>query len=98
MIQSSCRLLIETKVKRNSVQPKQLSRHLTQLDDASETTCLLLLLTPDNSKPAAVDGLKDGRLVSASFAALDQAVDELLDDKSEVISEREVRWRRFSGQ
>ena len=74
MIQSSCRLLIETKVKRNSVQAKQLSRHLKRLDDASEATCLLLLLTPDNSKPAAVDALKDGRLVWASFAALDQAI------------------------
>jgi hypothetical protein len=37
-----------------------------------------------------VDQLADQRLIWASFAALDQAIDELLGDKTEVISEREA--------
>lgn len=90
IIQSSCRLLIETKIKRNSVNRKQLERHLERFNGAMEATRLLLVLTPDNSEPRVFDSLKDDRLVWASFAALDQAIDEMLDDKTEVVSEREA--------
>jgi len=90
IIQSSCRLLVETKIKRNSIQPKQLERHLERLDGATEATRLLLVLTPDDAKPRAFDSFQDERLVWASFAALDQAIDELLSDKTEVVSEREA--------
>lgn len=90
IIQSSCRLLVETKIKRNTVRPKQLERHLKRLDGKNESTRLLLVLTPDDTRPRAFDSLPDDRLVWASFAALDQAIDEMLDDKTDVISEREA--------
>ena len=90
IIQSSCRLLVETKIKRNAVRAKQLERHLERLDVANEANRLLLVLTPDDARPSAFDALQDDRLVWASFAALDQAIDEMLDDKAEVISEREA--------
>ena len=90
LIASSCRLFVETKIRRNSVDAKQLRRHLKRLDKAAESTRVLLVLTPDNSRPKIIDRIKDSRLVWASFASLDQAVDELLDDKGEVISEREA--------
>ena len=90
IIQSSCRLLVETKIKRHMVRPKQLERHLKRLDGTTESTRLLLLLTPDDTRPSVFDFMQDERLVWASFAALDQAVDEMLDDKTEVISEREA--------
>jgi len=90
MIQSSCRLLIETKTKRHTVRLDQLRRHLKRLDLANEANCLLLVLTPDEGRPKAFDSLQDDRLVWASFAALDQAIDALLDDKAEVVSEREA--------
>jgi len=90
VIQSSCRLLIETKVKRNAVKPDQLKRHLERLDEAVETTRLLLVLSPDDTRPAVLDTLLDNRLIWSSFAALDQAIDEMLADKYEVISEREA--------
>lgn len=90
VIQSSCRLLVETKIKRNAVHADQLKRHLERLDEATETTRLLLVLTPDDARPAILDALQDDRLVWASFAALDQAIDEMLDDKYEVIAEREA--------
>lgn len=50
---------------------------------------MLLVLTPDESKPAAVAELKDRPIAWASFAALDQAIDELVKDDTEVVSERE---------
>ena len=91
-ILSSCRILIETKIKRNSVRAKQLQHHLARLNSSRETTRLLLVLTPDQSQPSAFENVKDkqNRLVWASFAALDQAIDELLADGNEVISEREA--------
>ena len=44
---SSCRLLIETKIKAGSVGEKQLRRHLERLDVAKEGNLTLLALTPD---------------------------------------------------
>lgn len=90
IIQASCCLLIETKTKRNVVRLDQLKRHLKRLDAATEATSLLLVLTPDDVRPSAFDALQDDRLVWASFAALDQAIDEMLSDDAEVVSEREA--------
>ena len=54
---------------------------LERFEGAAEATCLLLVLTPDNARPAALDSIGDDRLVWASFSALDQAIDEMLGDK-----------------
>ena len=90
IIQASCRFLIETKIKRNAVRKDQIQRHLERLDGATEANRVLLVLTPDDHRPAIFDSLQDERLVWASFAALDQAIDEMLDDNYEVVSEREA--------
>ena len=90
IIQSSLRLLLETKTERNAVNLPQLERHLQRLDDSSEKTSLLLILTPDDSRPPILDKLNDTRFAWASFAMLDQAIDEMLGDKYEVVSEREA--------
>lgn len=90
IIQSSIRLLVETKAERNGVRLPQIERHLARLDDATEATALLLVLTPDDSRPACLNELNDDRVVWTSFALLDQAIDELLDDSQEVVSEREA--------
>ena len=91
-ILGSCRILVETKIKRNSVRHAQLQRHLARLKTSKESTRLLLVLTPDQVQPPAFDNVKDrqNQLVWSSFAALDQAIDELLADSSEVVSEREA--------
>jgi hypothetical protein len=89
VISSSCRLLIETKVARNAVNAEQLSRHLKGLA-GKETVERLLVLTPDDRRPEAIATLGDVRVAWASFATLDQAIDELLADPSEVIAEREA--------
>jgi hypothetical protein len=88
-VSSSCQILIETKIKRNAIERQQLEQHLKRLDGATESFRCLLVLTPDENRPAELANLSDEYLCWASFAALDQAVDELLTDKTEVISERE---------
>jgi hypothetical protein len=88
-ITASCRLLVETKITRNGVRADQLRRHLARLAQAREVERVLLVLTPDESTPDAVSELDDPRVAWASFADLEQAIDELLSDPAEVISERE---------
>ncbi len=90
IIQSSIRLLIETKTERNGVKLPQIERHVARLDQSTETASLLLVLTPDESRPTVLDELNDDRIAWSSFALLDQAIDELLDDSKEVVSEREA--------
>ena len=63
IIQSSIRLLVETKAERNGVRLPQIERHLARLDDATEATALLLVLTPDDSRPACLNELNDDRVV-----------------------------------
>lgn len=88
-ISASCRVLIETKIERNAVRGDQISRHLERLDAAPEADKLLVVLTPDATIPVAVTEVDDEGVVWASFAGLDQAIEELLNDQSEVTSERE---------
>ena len=90
VISASCRVLVETKIKPGAVKDPQLREHLKRLDKASETTCVLLVLSPDDQQPKALESIGDDRLVWASFAALDQSIDELLTDAREVVSEREA--------
>lgn len=90
LIHSSIRILLETKIKTDSVRVDQLQRHLDRLNKARESVALLLVLTPDDSRPPQVDEVNDSRVVWASFTSLEQAIDEMLDDKYEVVSEREA--------
>ena len=90
LIHSSIRLLVETKIARNAVNLPQLKRHLDRLNEANEAVALLLVITPDDIRPQEMDEAQDPRAVWASFAMLDQAIDEILEDKYEVVSEREA--------
>lgn len=89
LIESNTRILIETKIKQNTVRLHQLRQHLSHLR-ASDGRGYLILLTSDGSTPSAVEKLKDKRLIWTTFAALHQAIDELLNDAHEVVSEREA--------
>ncbi len=82
---TSCRILIETKTRRNAVDRQQLKQHLKRLDSATEKFLCLLVLTPDENQPGEVANFSDERLCWSSFTALDQVIDELLLDKTEVI-------------
>jgi len=89
-VRSSCRILIETKLKRNAVNLDQLKRHLDRLDKADESVRCLLVLTPHEHRPDELVDLPQDHLSWASFSALDQAIDELFADETEVISELEA--------
>jgi hypothetical protein len=90
IIHASIRLLVETKIERNAVSLVQIRRHLERLDTSNEATKLLLVITPDDVRPEVIETLDDRRVVWSSFTSLDQAIDEMLDDKYEVTSEREA--------
>ncbi|MBK5940789.1 hypothetical protein CCR96_16340 [Halochromatium roseum] len=89
-ISSSFRILIETKTARNMVDEQQVRRHLQRLDRPGETIQTLLILTPDDQPPVIIGEINDERLAWTSFGLLYQAIDELLADTQEVISEREA--------
>jgi len=89
LIASSCRILLETKTSRNAVKLPQLQRHLAKLRGTNESTRVLLVLTPDDHRPAVIEELREASVTWASFSTLDQAIEELIADKKEVISERE---------
>ena len=89
-ISASFKIVIETKIKRNSIRSDQIKQHLQRLDKSNESLRKLLVLTPDDGPPVQIDTIQDNRLCWASFAALDQAIDELLSNAKEVISEREA--------
>ncbi len=88
-ILASTVVLIETKVRANTVDIAQLRRHLARLETHQELSRTLLVLTPDVEEPGEISSMGDDRVVWASFAMLDQAIDELLADPREVTSERE---------
>ncbi len=90
LIAASCRILLETKTERNAVKLIQLQSHLAKLNQGTESTRVLLVLTPDERRPSVVDGMNDPSVTWASFSLLDQAIEELLADKGEVVSEREA--------
>lgn len=90
IVRASCCILIETKIKPNNIRLSQLKHHLGRLEQAPEAMRVLLVLTPDHRQPAVLSQLDNPLVAWSSFAALDQAIEELLGDPHEVISEREA--------
>lgn len=89
-ISANFRIDLETKVKLNSVNETQITKHLTDLKNSNESSSMLVVLTPDSTRPGVFERIGDKRLLWRSFADLDSAIDELLEDPVEVISEREA--------
>lgn len=88
-ISANFRYIFETKTKRNALDAPefQLESHLRMLDGrfASER---LIVLTPDAETPTQVTDLGDERVIWLSFEALSQAIESLLADPAELISEQ----------
>jgi hypothetical protein len=91
VIRSDVFLVVETKIQPGMVDLQQLRRHLVRVQKVSASTRWLIVLTPDNRMPEAVEELmaENQPVVWASFRMLDQAINELLSDRMEVVSERE---------
>jgi hypothetical protein len=79
--------LFEVKTVRGAVDAQQLHSHLANL--AAGPGRYLFVLTPDPERPAAVDAVRDRRVVWFNFAALDDAITVVLDDAFLAPSERD---------
>ena len=86
-ITANCCYLFEVKTTPGAVRRVQLQAHLAQLDGAYKDE-RLFVITPDATKPTIVDDLSDSRVSWLSFLALSQAIDALLGDPTELISEQ----------
>jgi hypothetical protein len=89
ILSSNC-ILIETKTAKNAVSIEQLRRHLERLNHSPEAVTKLIVLTPDDQQPVEITEIDDPRLAWVAFSVLDQAIEELLQDRHEVTSEREA--------
>ena len=87
-ISASFALWFETKTAPGQVRIDQLRGHLKHLGDGHGYE-RLFLLTPDADEPEAVATIDDARLKWLSFKALSQAIDDLLGDDRELVSEKE---------
>lgn len=88
-VRASCRYLFEVKTARNAVKVRQLRDHLAGLDGSGGDE-RLFVVTPDGETPAEVTAVGDERVVWFNFAALAQAMSELLQDPDTAVSEREA--------
>lgn len=82
-------LWIETKTSVGAVNRAQLERHLKHMKAGSDVFERLLVVTPDLEEPASIGEIGDPRVIWVGFTALEQAINEVLDDPVEVVSERE---------
>jgi hypothetical protein len=86
-ISASFRYLFEVKTSASALDEKQLERHLARLDGlfANER---LFVLTPDGEEPSILAKLEQPTLTWLNFHGLDQAIDELLRDETELLAEQ----------
>lgn len=87
-ISASFSLWFETKTAPGQVRQDQLRQHLEHLGEGRGYE-RLFLLTPDAEEPDTVRRLNDPRLIWISFRELSQAIDDLLVDGRELVSEKE---------
>jgi hypothetical protein len=86
-ISANFRYLFEVKTTAGTLDEKQLDRHLARLDDefANER---LFVLTPDGAEPSIFAKPDRPKLTWLNFQGLDQAIDELLRDETELLAEQ----------
>lgn len=96
-------ILFETKIYRDKVRTNQLKGHLASLDinldvgtgstafwNVARRSHKLVVLTPDLERPKAIDECNSQNVIWASFQKLFDTIDEILDDKLTIVSEREA--------
>ena len=86
-ISANFRYLFEVKTTAQAVNTKQLEEHLAHLDGSFGDE-RLFVLTPDAEEPSVVTQLDERRLTWLNFQGLDQAIDELLQDETELLGEQ----------
>lgn len=89
-ISADFRIDLETKTSRGCVCSDQVKNHLNGLGMDSRSNKWLILLTPDHEEPKELREFQKQQIIWRSFSDLDSAIEELLKDPQEVISEREA--------
>ncbi|GAA1119892.1 hypothetical protein NE857_26345 [Nocardiopsis exhalans] len=79
--------LLEVKTVRGTVDARQLRGHVENLEEGPGR--YLFVLTPDPERPAAVEVVRDRRVVWFNFAALDDAITAVVDDAFLAPAERD---------
>jgi hypothetical protein len=87
-IRGSFRYLFEVKTERNQLRRSQLEGHLELLEGGAADE-RLFVITPDLDEPGVVGDIGDERVLWASFVSLADAIDEILGDPSQLVSEQE---------
>jgi hypothetical protein len=89
-IRANFHYLFEVKTVPNAVRREQLEGHLKHLEGPTANQ-RLFVVTPDPDRPVPVMEINDekGRIVWFNFRSLDRALDDLLEDRTELISEQE---------
>jgi hypothetical protein len=91
-ISASFRYLFEVKTARNAVRRNQLEGHLEMLGAGTGGRVFaderLFVVTPDPVRPSVLDEISDPRALWFNFLQLGQAIDDLLADPTELISEQ----------
>jgi len=82
-------LWIETKTSVGAVRAEQLRGHLEHMRADRSVFERLIVLTPDAEEPPQIAQVGDDRVVWVAFADLTQAIQDLLSNPAEVVSERE---------
>ena len=79
---------VETKTQRESVSLSQIERHLQVVTEGQR----LLVLTPDDDRPAVLDEVDDskGRLAWSNFSTLHEVIRDIVNDEEDPPSEREA--------
>ena len=79
---------IETKTKRDDVRSDQIEKHLESVSEGE----VLLVLTPDESRPPVLDAYKasEDRIAWSNFGELSDVIGEILRDEYEPPTEREA--------
>ncbi len=86
-ISASFHYLFEVKTELDALRGKQLESHIVGLTGAFKDE-RLFVMTPDPEQPRLIEDLADTPITWFNFARLNQAIDELLDDRTELISEQ----------
>jgi hypothetical protein len=87
-ISANFQYLFEVKTTRNAVNREQLRRHLQNFDLQSSRDERLFVVTPDAEVPKPIGELGDSRVMWLNFVSITQAIDDLLSDPLELISEQ----------
>lgn len=88
-IQGRFSLWFETKTSPGALRAAQIEGHLGHLEGSTGAIERLYIITPDATPPTALREFSDPRLVWFNFVSLSQAIDLLLADELEMVSEKE---------